>query len=201
MFSFDIARETIQWLNFLWKICFSNCNWVGFFLFPVLLITIYQWNSVITINFSVPNPTTNQPRLLHTDLAGPKLFIITKFDFTLLEFLTKKISYLEVGWACRKNDPVSPDELTLRAECDVDEGLLLEERVEDGEEGRAMVVPLQAELLVTRHLNSNNNGVVSPIHKILRSETIIFEEERKSQLKFFFQEKKQFWGHKKKEEG
>ena len=81
---------------------------------------------------------------------------------------------------------MSPDELTLRAECDVDEGLLLEERVEDGEEGRAMVVPLQAELLVTRHLNSNNNnGVVSPIHKILRSETKVFEEERKSQLKFF----------------
>ncbi len=64
---------------------------------------------------------------------------------------------------------MGPDELTLGAESDVDQGLLLEKGVEDGEEGGAVVVPLQAELLVTRHLNNNNNnngGVVAPIHKI-----------------------------------
>ena len=35
-------------------------------------------------------------------------------------------------------------------EGDVDEGLLLEQRVEDREDGRAVVVPLQAELLLGR---------------------------------------------------
>lgn len=89
---------------------------------------------------------------------------------------------------------MSPDELTLRAECDVDEGLLLKEGVEDGEEGGAVVVPLQAELLVTRHLN--NHAV--PIHKIiLRSETKKVLKKKKITVEVFFR-KKVVKGHSKK---
>ena len=58
------------------------------------------------------------------------------------------LTYPEVGRAGREDDPVRLDELPLGAEGDVDEGLLLEQRVEHGEDGRAVVVPLQAELLL-----------------------------------------------------
>ena len=41
-----------------------------------------------------------------------------------------------------------PEELSVGAEGDIDERLLLEQRVEHGEDRRAVVVPLQAELLL-----------------------------------------------------
>ena len=64
------------------------------------------------------------------------------------------LTYPEVGRAGREDDPVRLDELPLGAEGDVDEGLLLEQRVEHGEDGRAVVVPLQAELLLGRRSRS-----------------------------------------------
>ena len=61
-------------------------------------------------------------------------------------------AYPEVGRACGEDDPVRADDGVVGAgpEGDVDEGLLLEQRVEDREDGRAVVVPLQAELLLGR---------------------------------------------------
>ena len=59
-----------------------------------------------------------------------------------------RYTYPEVGGAGGEDDPVRPEELPVGAEGDVDEGLLLEQRVEHGEDRRAVVVPLQAELLL-----------------------------------------------------
>ena len=65
------------------------------------------------------------------------------------------MSYLEIGRARRQDDPVGPDELTLGTQGDVDQGLLFQETVEDGDEGRTVIVPFQTKLLVIRHRMAN----------------------------------------------
>ena len=53
----------------------------------------------------------------------------------------------KVWGTCRKDDPVSPDELPVSGERHVHEALLLQECVHHGEDGGPVVVPFQAELL------------------------------------------------------
>lgn len=52
------------------------------------------------------------------------------------------------------------DDLTLGRERDVDEGLLLQHGVEDREDGGAMVVPLEAILLLRPHHDGGCRGPV-----------------------------------------
>ena len=53
----------------------------------------------------------------------------------------------EVGGTGRQDHPVSSDELPVSRESDVDQALLLQETVHDGEDGGGVVVPFQTELL------------------------------------------------------
>lgn len=53
-----------------------------------------------------------------------------------------------------------PEELSIRGEGDVDEALLLEQGVEDRQDGAAVVVPLQAELLLGARTHRGRRGGV-----------------------------------------
>jgi hypothetical protein len=77
-------------------------------------------------------------------------------DWSEIWEMKQTISYLEVRRACREDDPVGPNELTLGTQGDVHQGLFLQETVEHGEEGGPVVIPLQTELLIIcRHRLAN----------------------------------------------
>ena len=67
----------------------------------------------------------------------------------------------KVWRACWQDDPVCSDELTVSWQCDINQALLLQQRVHHGEDGGGVVVPFQAELLahaVTARPHHNTLG-------------------------------------------
>lgn len=61
------------------------------------------------------------------------------------------MSYPKIWRAGREDDPMGFQTLTLGTQDDVDQRLLLQERVKDAQDGRVVVVPLETVLLLVGH--------------------------------------------------
>ena len=72
----------------------------------------------------------------------------TKHFFKKIKSVLTHPKIRRTSW---QDDPVCPQKLTLRAQRDVHQGFLLQQRVKHRQDGRPMVVPLQTKLLLRAH--------------------------------------------------